>query len=77
MFLNKRIHPSYYDFATFILPTTGAFAQTVSLAPGTDMYVPSINYNEARWEDYYDGSMPSAGNSVDYNYNGPGISEQL
>ena len=73
MFLNKRIHPSYYDFATFIMPTTAAFSQTASLVPGADMYVPSINYNEARWDDYYDGSMPSAGNGVDYNYNGPGI----
>jgi hypothetical protein len=73
MFLNKRIHPSYYDFATFILPTTGAFSQETSLAPGAQMYEPSIAYNEARWEDYYDGSMPSAGNSVDYNYDGPGI----
>jgi SusD/RagB-like outer membrane lipoprotein len=73
MFLNKRIHPSYYDFATFILPTTGGFSQLVSMAPGQDMYVPDINYNEARWDDYYDGSMPGPGQSVDYNYDGPGI----
>lgn len=73
MFLNKRIHPSYYDFATFILPTTSAYSQITALAPGINMYVPSDNYNEARWEDYYEGSMPSAGNAPDYNYNGPGI----
>ena len=73
MFLNKRIHPSYYDFATFVLPTTGALSQITALAPGINMYIPSDNYNETRWEDYYDGSMPSAGNAPDYNYNGPGI----
>ena len=73
MFLNKRIHPSYYDFATFVVPTTGGFSQETPIDPGIDMYEPSINYNEARWDDYYDGSMPSAGNGIDYNYNGPGI----
>src|ERR1700744_4858590 len=73
MFLNKRIHPSYYDFATFILPTTGAFSQITSLPPGINMYIPLDSYNEARWEDYYEGSMPSTGNVPDYNYNGPGI----
>jgi len=73
MFLNKRIHPSYYDFATFVLPTTGGFSQITSLAPGINMYVPSAQYNEARWDDYYDGSMPTSGNAPDYNYNGPGI----
>ena len=75
MFLNKRIHPSYYDFYTMVVPVTGAFSQITSDPPGINMYLPSDNYNEARWEDYYDGSMPlqGSGTSVDYNYNGPGI----
>lgn len=73
MFLNKRIHPSYYDYATFVLPVTAGFSQLTAMAPATQMYVPSINYNEARWVDYYDGSNPSDLSSIDYNYNGPGI----
>ncbi len=73
MFLNPRIHPSYYDYATFILPTTAAFSQLTALAPATQMYIPSINYNEARWTHYYDGSMPADKSTIDYNYNGPGI----
>jgi hypothetical protein len=74
MFFNPRIHPSYYDFATFIMPTTAAFSQLTALSPTTLMYVPSINYNEARWDHYYDGSMPNPGQgNPDYNYNGPGI----
>lgn len=68
MYLNPRIHPSYYDYATFILPTTAAFSQLTALAPAAQMYIPSINYNESRWVHYYDGS-----NGTDYNYNGPGI----
>lgn len=73
MFLNPRIHPSYYDFATFIIPTTAGFSQLVAMPPSTQMYIPSINYNQTRWEHYYDGSMPSDKSAIDYNYNGPGI----
>lgn len=74
MFLNPRIHPSYYDFATFVLPTTAAFSQLTAISPGTSMYIPSINYNEARWDHYYNGSMPTDPNQTpDYNYAGPGI----
>src|SRR5579871_1188001 len=73
MFLNPRIHPSYYDYATFVLPTTAAFSQLTALAPATQMYVPSISYVESRWDHYYTGSMPTDGSTPDYNYNGPGI----
>lgn len=73
MVLNPRIHPSYYDYATFILPTTGAFSQLSTVAPSNQMYVPSINYNESRWDHFYDGSMPTDGSTPDYNYAGPGI----
>jgi len=73
MFLNPRIHPSYYDYATFVLPTTAAFSQLTALAPATQMYVPSINYVQSRWDHFYSGSMPTDGSTPDYNYNGPGI----
>lgn len=73
MFLNPRIHPSYYDYATFILPTLSGYSQLTALSPGTQMYIPSINYNQSRWDHYYSGSMPSDLGSIDYNYNGPGI----
>jgi len=74
MFLNPRIHPSYYDFATFVLPTTAAFSQLTAMSPGAQMYVPSINYNQSRWNHYYSGSMPTDPNQApDYNYDGPGI----
>ncbi|SFD77528.1 Susd and RagB outer membrane lipoprotein [Chitinophaga sp. CF118] len=68
MFLNKRIHPSYWDYYTFIMPTTAAFSQVSALSPGSQMYTPSTSYTEGRWVDYYDGST-----GTDYNYNGPGI----
>jgi hypothetical protein len=68
MFLNKRIHPSYWDYYTFIMPTTAAYSQLSSLEPGAQMYVPSTTYTEGRWVDFYDGST-----GTDYNYNGPGI----
>ena len=73
MFLNPRIHPSYHDFATFIMPATAAFSQQTAMAPGTQMYIPSITYNQARWDDFYAGSMPSDLSQIDYNFNGPGI----
>jgi hypothetical protein len=74
MFLNPRIHPSYYDYATFVLPTTAAFSQLTALAPGTQMYVPTISYDESRWNHYYNGSMPTDPTQTpDYNYDGPGI----
>jgi hypothetical protein len=73
MFLNERIHPSYWDYTTMLLPTEGAFSQLSVIAPATLMYVPSITYNQSRWNDYYSGSIPTSGNTPDYNYNGPGI----
>ena len=73
MFLNKRIHPTYYDYYTFILRGTGEFSQFTAVSPATQMYVPSISYVESRWDDYYDGANPSSGSSFDYNYDGPGI----
>lgn len=69
MYLNKRIHPSYYDWYTFIMPYTGAYAQTVATAPSAQMYIPSTTYTENRWIDFYDG----ASGGTDYNYYGPGI----
>lgn len=68
MYLNKRIHPSYWDWYTFVMPMTGSFAQTVALSPGAQMYIPSTSYTENRWVDFYDGV-----NGTDYNYDGPGI----
>ncbi|TDW99127.1 SusD/RagB family nutrient-binding outer membrane lipoprotein [Dinghuibacter silviterrae] len=73
MYLNKRIHPSYWDYTTFLLPTLGAYSQLSVNAPATQEYVPSMTYNQNRWDDYYSGSVPSSGSSYDYNYNGPGI----
>ncbi|SFE14136.1 Susd and RagB outer membrane lipoprotein [Chitinophaga sp. CF118] len=68
MFMNKRIHPSYWDYYTFIMPTTAAFSQLSSLSPGNQMYVPNTSYTEGRWTDFYNGSL-----GTDYNYSGPGI----
>ena len=73
MFLNPRIHPSYWDFATFALPTTGAFSQMNAIAPASSMYIPNINYNESRWDHYYSGATSTNTSGVDYNYSGPGI----
>jgi hypothetical protein len=68
MFFNKRIHPSYWDWYTFVMPYTGGYSQTVAMEPGAQMYVPSTTYTENRWVDFYDGAT-----GTDYNYSGPGI----
>lgn len=70
MFINKRVRPSYWDYATFILPTTATFAQTTALLPGNKMYVPSLSYTENRWVDFYAGAKSD---DNDLNYVGPGI----
>lgn len=70
MFINKRMRPSYWDYATFILPTTGSFSQTTALQPGSKMYVPSLSYTENRWVDFYAGAKSD---DNDLNYVGPGI----
>lgn len=68
MFLNKRIHVSYWDYATFILPYTGGFSGLTPLSPEAGMYNPNTGYTDGRWVDFYNGSTDQ-----DYNYNGPGI----
>ncbi|TWF37205.1 SusD-like starch-binding protein associating with outer membrane [Chitinophaga polysaccharea] len=70
MFINKRMRPSYWDYATFILPTTAAYSQTTALQPGSKMYIPSLSYTENRWVDFYAGAKSD---DNDLNYVGPGI----
>ncbi|TWW00943.1 SusD/RagB family nutrient-binding outer membrane lipoprotein [Chitinophaga pinensis] len=73
MYLNKRIHPSYYDYYTFLMPAMANYTQLVATAPGNQMYVPNPSYLEGRWTDFYSGSRADDGQTPDYNYNGPGI----
>jgi hypothetical protein len=68
MFLNTRIHPSYWDYYTFKSSITAPFAGLVALGPGSTMYTPNTNFTQSRWVDFYEGT-----NGTDYNYNGPGI----
>ena len=68
MFMNKRVHPSYWDYYTFIMPTTAGYSQLTSMAPSAQMYIPNSSYTEGRWTDFYNGST-----GTDYNYSGPGI----
>src|SRR5689334_4261274 len=68
MYLNKRIHPSYWDYYTMVMPNLALYTQVVGTAQGNQMYVPSPDWNESRWLDFYTGST-----GTDYNYNGPGI----
>ncbi|MGF6850645.1 hypothetical protein QFZ51_005880 [Chitinophaga sp. W3I9] len=70
MYMNKRMRPSYWDYATFILPTTAAFSQTTALSPSIKMYIPTPAYTENRWIDFYAGSKSD---DNDLNYVGPGI----
>ncbi|HEY9257309.1 SusD/RagB family nutrient-binding outer membrane lipoprotein, partial [Chitinophaga sp.] len=70
MFINKRMRPSYWDYATFILPTTAAFSQTTAMYPSNKMYIPSLSYTENRWVDFYAGAKSD---DNDLNYVGPGI----
>jgi hypothetical protein len=71
MYLNKRIHPSYFDYYTFVMPTLANYSQLVATAPGNQMYFPNPSYLEGRWSDFYAGA--SSDGNPDYNYNGPGI----
>jgi hypothetical protein len=68
MYLNKRIHPSYWDLYTMTMSTTGFYGGFVATPPSAQMYVPNTSYTENRWIDFYEGSLEQ-----DYNYNGPGI----
>jgi len=68
MYLNKRIHPSYWDYYTMVMPNLALYTQVVGTAQSNQMYVPSPDWNESRWLDFYSGST-----GTDYNYNGPGI----
>lgn len=72
MLINARIHPTYYNMATLVLPTTAVFSQFVATSPSTLMYVPSMDYIESRWVDFYDGKYNPI-QDIDYNYNGSGI----
>ena len=73
MYLNKRIHPSYSDYYTFLMPAMATYTQLVASAPGNSMYLPNPSYLEGRWTDFYAGVRADDGSSPDYNYNGPGI----
>lgn len=68
MFLNKRIHPSYWDYFTFSMPITAGYAQLTATVQGGQMYIPNTSYTQGRWTDFYNGSL-----GEDYNYSGPGI----
>lgn len=68
MFLNERIHPSYWDYYTYIMGITGPYSGLGTILPSSNMYLTSTSYTDNRWRDYYNGTE---GN--DYNYNGPGI----
>ncbi|MFT4152954.1 SusD/RagB family nutrient-binding outer membrane lipoprotein [Parafilimonas sp.] len=56
MFLNERIHPTYWDYRTFILITTAVNAQTAVNYPSSSMWIPNSTYGENRWTDFYSGS---------------------
>ncbi|HEY0611761.1 MAG TPA: SusD/RagB family nutrient-binding outer membrane lipoprotein, partial [Chitinophaga sp.] len=71
MYMNKRIHPSYWDYYTFVMSTTAPFAQTAALQPASQMYIPSSSYTENRWTDFYAGAWSP--DDHDLNYYGPGI----
>jgi len=68
MFLNERIHPSYWDYYTYIMSITAPYSGLATILPGSTMYMTSTSYTDNRWRDYYNGTE-----GTDYNYNGPGI----
>lgn len=51
--LNRRIQPTYWDFRTFILPATGAFSQLTATETASNMWIPSLDYGQDRWTDFY------------------------
>ncbi|MDE1193503.1 MAG: hypothetical protein PW786_15355 [Arachidicoccus sp.] len=68
MLLNNRIHSSYWDYYTFIMTVTAPFSQMCAISPSSQMYIPNASYTDARWSDYYDGSIGGGTTSVDYRY---------
>lgn len=56
LLINRRIQPTYWDYRTFILPTTAAFAQLTATTTGPNMWFPSLDYGQDRWTDFYSAS---------------------
>ncbi|SFW51480.1 SusD/RagB family nutrient-binding outer membrane lipoprotein [Chitinophaga sancti] len=68
LFLNERIHPSYWDYYTYLFAFTAPYSGLQTILPSSTMYLANTSYSDNRWRDYYNGA-----NGNDYNYNGPGI----
>lgn len=56
MLVNRRIQPTYWDYATFVTGVTAKYSQFIGVITDKQMYVPSVNYNGNRWADYYAGT---------------------
>jgi len=62
MLTNRRIHPTYWDYATFVTGVTGKYSQFLGVITDKQMYVASVGYNGDRWSDYYAGSPSDPNN---------------
>ncbi|HSC36915.1 MAG TPA: SusD/RagB family nutrient-binding outer membrane lipoprotein, partial [Chitinophagaceae bacterium] len=71
MLTNRRIHPTYWDYATFVTGVPSQFSMIQGMITDKQMYVPSVKYNGDRWSDYYAGNPHS-----DANIDGAGIVSQ-
>ena len=76
IFLNERIHPTYWDYRTFILLTPGAYAQSSVSYPGNTMWVPNTSYVENRWTDFYSGGILNSYREMQTSYSSLSASEQ-
>jgi len=62
MLTNRRIHPTYWDYATFVTGVTGKYSQYLGVVTDKQMYVPSVGYNDNRWSDYFVGAPSDPNN---------------
>lgn len=62
MLTNRRVHPTYWDYATFVTGVTGKYSQFLGVITDKQMYVPSVGYNGNRWSDYYIGAPSDPNN---------------
>ncbi|HLK28700.1 MAG TPA: SusD/RagB family nutrient-binding outer membrane lipoprotein [Puia sp.] len=69
MLTNPRIHPTYYDYATFVTGVTAKYSQMIGIVTDRQMYVPSPSYSGSRWSDYYAGGIVNQYFEMLKNYN--------
>jgi hypothetical protein len=69
MLMNDRVRPTYWDYATFVTGVTAKYSQFLGITIGSQMYVPSIGYNQDRWNSYYTNGIVNQYRELQKNFN--------